>query len=637
MKDNFLTIVFTIISLTIWNSSYAQCPNGNLENGNLSGAWTPYTSIHSPFGGVPISNLTPNQVNGRHTIMTGNGNDPIVGANIPLVSEGSHSVRLGNSSAGGQADILKYTFNVSPQNETFEFRYAMVMEDPGHPDDENPFFTYLVVKGSGLNLSPSTLITGGQFVADLSNPYYKQVQGKDIVYKEWTPVCLDLSDYKDEVVSIIFITADCNQGGHFGYAYIDGLCEDASAVAKLNIPSSICQGAPIIGDGSQCSNEVKHFWSVVECNAQGTPIGPEKSDHYFGQAGWMDLKAFYTARGGTFECDKYYRIKVAVSNNCTQWSEDAKLIHIECPSFSVGQDVVLCCDDLPEYVTLGNNFEPNLEYIYEWFDGDDIIGREPNLTLMPRRSGTYSLEVTDPATGCKGTSHVNLLLMGHYDITITEERTGDCEDPITLTASVTDDAVSQDCDENDSYAIMQKKLNKLNYSWSNGDIGLTTTVDPTQTTIFSLTASYQCYSSTGNISVTPCPEITGPFPANDFVYPNTVVPGNPFIIAHIGQNNFPAYNATEYRFVITDRWGREIVVVEDVTNRCEGFVSGEIEWDGNITETHTKPWWQIWGPPNTTAGDPMPIGVYPWNLYLKNCNNTQWVRAISNEEIIVLQ
>jgi len=43
----------------------------------------------------------------------------------------------------------------------------------------------------------------------------------NVWYKDWTPISVNLSDYAGQTVTIEFITSDCTQGGHFGYAYFD--------------------------------------------------------------------------------------------------------------------------------------------------------------------------------------------------------------------------------------------------------------------------------------------------------------------------------------------------------------------------------------------------------------------------------
>ncbi|MFN5325045.1 MAG: hypothetical protein ACK5C5_09015, partial [Bacteroidota bacterium] len=93
------------------NVSFAQqtstCSNADFELGNFSN-WSGTTG-----GCCPIISTATGIVNGRHTIMTGNGFDPFSNGNIPVVAPGGlFSARLGNSNIGAEAEQLSYSFSV---------------------------------------------------------------------------------------------------------------------------------------------------------------------------------------------------------------------------------------------------------------------------------------------------------------------------------------------------------------------------------------------------------------------------------------------------------------------------------------------------------------------------------------------
>jgi len=57
-----------------------------------------------------------------------------------------------------------------------------------------------------------------------SIPGFQTKPGTIFKYKNWSAVTVPLLAYVGQNVTIEFTTSDCNQGGHFGYAYIQCQC-----------------------------------------------------------------------------------------------------------------------------------------------------------------------------------------------------------------------------------------------------------------------------------------------------------------------------------------------------------------------------------------------------------------------------
>src|ERR1041385_3729206 len=209
-----------ILGVTHPNSTQSICANGDFEYGDLTG-WQAFAGFNY-LSGLSLNPSLP--LSGRHTIMTSGNFDPVVGGTIlPTVNTGAFSVRLGNSFGGSQAEALSYTFTVTNQNKNFMFSYAIVMEDYRHALYEQPFFMYDIKTASNVT------IKSVKIVADRYNPYFKSIPTQNfttIVYKNWDCEAIDLSAYVGQTLTIKFVTADCVFGGHFGYAYIDGICSD---------------------------------------------------------------------------------------------------------------------------------------------------------------------------------------------------------------------------------------------------------------------------------------------------------------------------------------------------------------------------------------------------------------------------
>lgn len=211
---NFIFLLFLIPNILL-----GQCTNADFESGNFSG-WTGKRGDCCPIT-LPNNGI----VNGRQTIMT-QGIDPNTCGGLNMVYSGNFSARLGNSNVGAQAEALYYTFVVTPQSTLVQYAYAVVFEDPGHTDDEQPRFN------SRVRLSDGSIIECTDYMVTASSnlPGFQSCPGIDsqgdpvnIAWRDWSTVSVDLSNYVGQTVTLEFETGDCSLGGHYGYAYIDAI------------------------------------------------------------------------------------------------------------------------------------------------------------------------------------------------------------------------------------------------------------------------------------------------------------------------------------------------------------------------------------------------------------------------------
>ena len=221
--------------------SQQGCNNINFNSGTFNGWYgTTGLSTMSP-NGSPTPNYNSNSigiVNGRHTIMTG-GNDPCGGFPRFDPLGGPRSVRLGNNNVNSEAEQLIQTFMVTSSNNSFTYRYAVVFEDPGHNSNEQPFFRALLRDQNG-NVIPCS-----EFVVSAAGNlpgFFNSSTCTGVVYKPWSSVNVDLTNYIGQSVTAEFTTGDCSQGAHYGYAYIDAEC--SPSVLQL-LPDTICVGQTI--------------------------------------------------------------------------------------------------------------------------------------------------------------------------------------------------------------------------------------------------------------------------------------------------------------------------------------------------------------------------------------------------------
>lgn len=221
-----------MISTVVESKLYAQaCPeNIGFENGNFQNwkMFTGTTSILSSKNQVSLSEVSVASV-GRHTILNNKILvDPYGGFPVVPKNGGNYSVKLGNNGTGNQAEGISYLITV-PTNRpefTLTYQYAIVLEDPNHQPAEQPRFIARVK-----DVASNQYITCASFeyIATSTLPGFKKSSvSSSVIYKDWSPVTINLSGYQGKKLLIEFISADCTLGGHFGYAYVDvnNLCDD---------------------------------------------------------------------------------------------------------------------------------------------------------------------------------------------------------------------------------------------------------------------------------------------------------------------------------------------------------------------------------------------------------------------------
>lgn len=210
-----VVIMLAAVLFGLPSADAQTCDNADFGSGDFSN-WTGRTGsccvINTPTAGI---------VNGRHTIMTGNATDPNACDDITVVAPGyQNSARLGNAQTGAQGERLLYTYQVAEETALFTYQYAVVLQDPGHTQAQQPRFEIRVLNAGGQVIS--TQCGYYQVTAAANIEGFRSCGG--VRYRAWTPVGIDLSGYIGQNITIEFSTGDCSLGGHYGYAYVVGEC-----------------------------------------------------------------------------------------------------------------------------------------------------------------------------------------------------------------------------------------------------------------------------------------------------------------------------------------------------------------------------------------------------------------------------
>ena len=202
------------------------CPNVDVSQGNFTN-WNGYTgSYYSPGTTFGI-------VNGRHTVISQQGTDPNTCNQLPLIPSGhTKSIKLGNPGTGAQAEQLVYSIQVTPQSSLFIYKYAVVLENPGHIPAQQPKFETKILNALGLPIGGGC----GTYTVYGGQPGQNFQQCGSRTWLPWTTVGLDLTPYMGQTIQVEFTTWDCAQGAHFGYAYLAAEC------LPLSIDVNYCGG-----------------------------------------------------------------------------------------------------------------------------------------------------------------------------------------------------------------------------------------------------------------------------------------------------------------------------------------------------------------------------------------------------------
>jgi len=193
--------------------------NGTVSNGGV-GAPSP---IYNPSSFGVFAPQT--------TVMTG-GTDTYGG--FPTVFAGANSLQIGDGAGtnyGGAS--VEQLFQVTSANSNFTYNYAVVLQDGGHANYEQPFFQVEVFDGSN-----NPIACGNYLITAPGTGFIQSTVDATVWYKTWTPVSINLIGYIGQNVRIKFTSGDCSQGGHFGYAYVDCSCASYTIA-----PITICKGS----------------------------------------------------------------------------------------------------------------------------------------------------------------------------------------------------------------------------------------------------------------------------------------------------------------------------------------------------------------------------------------------------------
>ena len=144
------------------------------------------------------------------------------------------SVRLGNWGTGSEYEEMTFRYTVeSDMSALLLLKYAIVLENPDHNAADQPRFTVTVTDTEGNSVD--TKCADVDFHAPTSSEWddpevqalwhEAHVSGREVIHwQEWRTIGINLEQYVGKELLITLTTYDCDQSGHFGYAYFTLRC-----------------------------------------------------------------------------------------------------------------------------------------------------------------------------------------------------------------------------------------------------------------------------------------------------------------------------------------------------------------------------------------------------------------------------
>ena len=422
----FSILTGLILAGTHFTTAQICPPNIDFETGTFN-HWTCFTGTTVVRNGNENEILLQNSgpVDNRHTMysrLSNPGNDPYGGFPIICPNGSGYSVRLGNNSAGTEAEGISYEFTIPANQNIYSlvYNYAVVFQDPNHEIFQQPRLVLEITNVTDNKLIDCSSFTFIPYGTLLPGFYESPNPSGDVPVwcKDWSAVSIDLNGYAGKTIRLFFKTADCTFRRHFGYAYIDVNSECTSEF----VGSVFCPDDTVVNltapFGYQAYKWFNSSFSQVLGHQQTISFAPIPVS---GTIYAVEVTPYH----GYGCLDTFY----------------ARLVDTLTVLAHAGPDM-LSCNETP--VPLGGNSKPGL--VYNWSPVTGLTNPTiSNPLASPYVTTTYILTVNHDGGGCRST------------------------DTVTVKASIIDNAIQligspAFCAESDDSAIL-RVLPTKNIQW----------------------------------------------------------------------------------------------------------------------------------------------------------------------------
>ncbi|HEY5743322.1 MAG TPA: hypothetical protein VIS99_12365 [Terrimicrobiaceae bacterium] len=231
-----LSLITAVAALGFASPGHAAFINGGFETGDFTG----WTLEHGMNSGTSNILFTPGSAGHAYIVGTGDS-DPYSPFDAPF--EGNYMVRLNEDNPNYDATRISQTATMLAGESDVFINWGAVVEDPGHAINEQPRFEIAILRngqffaGESHNASQGT---AGGWQAGPFGPNFSQTYYSSGIFHVGGLVAGD-------VVTVLMTAIDCSQGGHSGWAYLDGISTvqpptgggtvpDAGSTAMMLVP-----------------------------------------------------------------------------------------------------------------------------------------------------------------------------------------------------------------------------------------------------------------------------------------------------------------------------------------------------------------------------------------------------------------
>jgi len=253
MKVLRLLTILIYVSLSV--NSLVSASNTYVNIGFQSGTFTGWTGYTWRYYGTDTgagTKTSPVQVslpNGRRQAIISDTTayDTNTGGLLKKVPKGYlYSARLGDEIISGDGrprgweQSLEYNLNVDSTNSLLILKFACVLEYAAdHTALKEPRFRLTLYDQSGNTINTCTnydVYSSNGTVKGFQTYTPSGVNPVPVKWRDWTTVGADLSAFKGQNVTLEFMSADCTEQYHFGYAYF------VADYQSMSISTKYCTG-----------------------------------------------------------------------------------------------------------------------------------------------------------------------------------------------------------------------------------------------------------------------------------------------------------------------------------------------------------------------------------------------------------
>ena len=384
-------LLFCLGSVWAWTSLNAQnsyCKNLSFELGNFTN-WVGYTWRYSLLVPSINTNPVPGIVTRRQTIMSDTSAfDANTGYALRKIPPGyMYSARLGDEILNGDVNprdweqSLRYTMLIDSNNALLILKFALVLQYAiDHTALNEPRFKLTLYDSNG-NILPDCsnydVYSSNKNVKGFKT-YIIPSSRDPIEWRDWTTVGANLLKYVGKTITIEFMSADCNQRYHYGYAYFIAECHPLYITVKY------------------CASD-----SIASLTA------PEGFERYK----WTN------SSGTIVDTTQIYNINVPLeksSYSCTMTSATGCVVSLQTsiakyiPKADFSSFMIDCKSNMVQFLNHSTKTYGSLSYNWNFYEGKTSYLENPPYAFKSSGIHKVTLILSNPPSTCKDTLTRNI-------------------------------------------------------------------------------------------------------------------------------------------------------------------------------------------------------------------------------------